>query len=93
MAIDDAAAMTDLQRIIPVQIGRYGQPEEVTQLLRYLDCPENSYMIGAGDLYRWRRRSDQSRRQDLVKHRLTTAHWMLPTDWPRAISIRLSNEQ
>jgi NAD(P)-dependent dehydrogenase (short-subunit alcohol dehydrogenase family) len=44
--IDDAAVMADLQRIIPMQIGRYGQPEEVAQLLRFLGSPENSYMVG-----------------------------------------------
>ena len=38
--------MADLQRIIPMQIGRYGQPEEVAQLLRFLGSPENSYMVG-----------------------------------------------
>jgi NAD(P)-dependent dehydrogenase (short-subunit alcohol dehydrogenase family) len=44
--IDDAAVMANLQRIIPMQIGRYGQPEEVAQLLRFLGSPENSYMVG-----------------------------------------------
>jgi NAD(P)-dependent dehydrogenase (short-subunit alcohol dehydrogenase family) len=29
-----------------MQIGRYRQPEEVAQLLRFLGSPENSYMVG-----------------------------------------------
>jgi NAD(P)-dependent dehydrogenase (short-subunit alcohol dehydrogenase family) len=44
--INNREVMASLQQIIPMQIGRYGQPEEVAQLLRFLGSPENSYMVG-----------------------------------------------
>ena len=33
--INDNEVMAALQQLIPMQIGRYGQPEEVAQLLRF----------------------------------------------------------
>ena len=44
--INDSGVMAALQQIIPLQIGRYGQPEEVGQLLHFLGSPENSFMVG-----------------------------------------------
>jgi NAD(P)-dependent dehydrogenase (short-subunit alcohol dehydrogenase family) len=44
--INDSERMAALQQIFPMQIGRYGQPEEVGQLLHFLGSPENSYMVG-----------------------------------------------
>jgi NAD(P)-dependent dehydrogenase (short-subunit alcohol dehydrogenase family) len=44
--INDKERMAAIQQIIPMQIGRYGQPEEVGQLLHFLGSPENSFMVG-----------------------------------------------
>jgi NAD(P)-dependent dehydrogenase (short-subunit alcohol dehydrogenase family) len=44
--IESPAAMADLQETFPMQVGRYAQPEEVGQVLRFLGSPENSFMVG-----------------------------------------------
>jgi NAD(P)-dependent dehydrogenase (short-subunit alcohol dehydrogenase family) len=44
--INDSEMMAAIQQLIPMQIGRYGQPEEVGQLLCFLGSPENSFMVG-----------------------------------------------
>jgi NAD(P)-dependent dehydrogenase (short-subunit alcohol dehydrogenase family) len=44
--INDKERMAVVQQIFPLQIGRYGQPEEVGQLLHFLGSPENSFIVG-----------------------------------------------
>jgi NAD(P)-dependent dehydrogenase (short-subunit alcohol dehydrogenase family) len=44
--INDDAMMAALQQTFPLQIGRYGQPDEVGHLLHFLGSPENSFMVG-----------------------------------------------
>jgi NAD(P)-dependent dehydrogenase (short-subunit alcohol dehydrogenase family) len=44
--IDDPVTMEGLRSMLPAPIGRYGQPEEVAQLIAFLVSPENSLMVG-----------------------------------------------
>jgi len=44
--IDDPTTMENLERLLPMPVGRYAQPEEVAALLKFMVSPENSYMVG-----------------------------------------------
>ena len=44
--IDDPKTMEHSKGLLPMPIGRYGQPEEVAELIAFLVSPENSLMVG-----------------------------------------------
>jgi NAD(P)-dependent dehydrogenase (short-subunit alcohol dehydrogenase family) len=44
--IDDPKTMENFKGLLPMPIGRYGQPEEVAELIAFLVSPENSLMVG-----------------------------------------------
>ena len=44
--IDDPATLVHLKELMPMPIGRYGQPEEIAELIAFLVSPENSLMVG-----------------------------------------------
>jgi NAD(P)-dependent dehydrogenase (short-subunit alcohol dehydrogenase family) len=44
--IDDPAARAELDRSLPMPIGRYAEPEEVAELLLWLAGPANSLVVG-----------------------------------------------
>jgi NAD(P)-dependent dehydrogenase (short-subunit alcohol dehydrogenase family) len=44
--IDDPAVRAELDRSLPMPIGRYGQPAEVAELLVWLASPANSLVVG-----------------------------------------------
>ena len=44
--IDDPATLVYLKELMPMPIGRYGQPEEVAELIAFLISPKNSLMVG-----------------------------------------------
>ena len=44
--IDDPKTMENFEGLLPMPIGRYGQPGEVAELIAFLISPENSLMVG-----------------------------------------------
>jgi len=44
--IDDPDMLQMMHQIMPMPVGRYGQPEDVAQMLAFLVSPENSFMVG-----------------------------------------------
>jgi NAD(P)-dependent dehydrogenase (short-subunit alcohol dehydrogenase family) len=44
--IEDPAARAELDRSLPMPIGRYARPEEVAELLVWLASPANSLVVG-----------------------------------------------
>ncbi len=43
---DDKAYLEQIKQMLPAPIGRYGEPEEIAQLVGFLISPENSLMVG-----------------------------------------------
>jgi NAD(P)-dependent dehydrogenase (short-subunit alcohol dehydrogenase family) len=44
--VDDKAVRAQLEQVMPMPIGRDGQPEEIAELLLWLASPANSMMVG-----------------------------------------------
>ena len=44
--LDNPKTMDSYKELLPMPIGRYGQPEEVAELIAFLVSPENSLMVG-----------------------------------------------